>query len=554
MCEAKIIKIGKVRFRPYEQEQEIMLPVLLSSKIPPNHLSRVVDELVEGIDMEILAGFYPGGGSPSYHPKMLVKVWVYGYSQQVYTSRPLAKALREQLPFMWLAGCQEPCYKTLSDFRSGRFKEMLDEVFVAVLLYLVEHGYVELEDYFVDGTKMEANANRHKVVWRKNTERYKGRVIERIRELLARIDELNAEEEARYQGQDLAEMGEQSPGGPGSQALKQHAGQVNELAKRQQALAQGKAEKQKAKELAKCSRHLEKEAEKLAKYEIQEAILDGRNSYSKTDKSASCLRMKDERLLPNYNLQLGTENQYAVHFSVHQNASDSATLPEHLDKLSERMELLAKRSGADKRMPGNMMADEGYGCEENYACLEREEINSYLKYPGFHREQKGEPAPAFHKSRFVYNQAADSYTCPQGRKLRFVQESLIKTATGYERLQREYQSEGCQGCPLAGQCKKGEGPRTLAHSPNLEVYKAQAKANLCSEKGQQLRKRRGTEVETPFGDIKHNTRYRRFFLRGLEKVTAEAGLLAIARNARKLYCEKSGVWAQHYANRKRKTA
>lgn len=69
-----------------------------------------------------------------------------------------------------------------------------------------------------------------------------------------------------------------------------------------------------------------------------------------------------------------------------------------------------------------------------------------------------------------------------------------------------------------------------------------------------MRKRRGTEVETPFGDIKHNTRYRRFILRGLEKVTAEAGLLAIARNARKLYCEKSGVWAQHYANRKRETA
>lgn len=531
-----------------------MLPVLVSSKIPENHLCRVVNAIVEGIDPEILASFYPGGGSPSYHPKMMLKVWIYGYSQQIYTSRPLSKAIREQIPFMWLAGCQEPCYGALCGFRSGRFKEMLDEVFVAVLMYLVEHGYIELEDYFVDGTKMEANANRHKVVWAKNTARYKSWVEERIRKLLARIDELNAAEESRYQGKDLAELGEQSSGAPGSEALLRQAEQVNELAKQQQALAKDKADKEKARELEKCSRALEKEAEKLAKYEVQEAILDGRKSYSKTDQSATCTQMKDGRLLPGYNLQFGTENQYIINFSVHQTSADSATFPGHLEQLSGRMELLAKRLGAEKKMPRNMAGDEGYGCEENYSLLEAGQVNSFLKYPGFHREQKGKPAGAFHKSRFIYDEATDSYTCPQGRRLLFGEEQLVRTATGYQRLQRVYYSEGCQGCPLAEQCKKGEGPRTLAHSPNLEVYKAQARANLCSEKGQELRKRRGTEVETPFGDIKYNTRYRRFILRGLEKVTAEAGLLAIARNARKIYCEKSGIWAEYYAQRKRKTA
>jgi transposase len=139
------------------------------------------------MDMSVLESYYIGGGRSNYHPKMLIKVWLYGYCTKVYTSRPLSKALIEQLPFMWLAGGQSPCFKTLSDFRSNRLQGLIDDVFKEVLMMLLDQGYINLEDIYIDGSKWEANGNKHKVIWSKNTERYKAGVIERIEILLQEV-------------------------------------------------------------------------------------------------------------------------------------------------------------------------------------------------------------------------------------------------------------------------------------------------------------------------------------------------------------------------------
>ena len=553
MCSAKIIKIGHRRFRGYDQNQEINIPVLISSQIPAYHLSRVIDELVEGMDLGLLASYYPGGGSPPYHPKLMLKVWIYGYAEQVYTSRPLAKAIRERIPFMWLAGCQQPCFKTLASFRSGKLKDLVDEVFVYVLMYLIEEGYISLEDCFTDGTKLEANANRYKVVWAKNTKRYKAAVEERIRDLLAHIDELNRQEDELYGQQDLEEMGGQSEGLPGSDQLRQYGQQLNARLEQLQSQEQSKAEKAHARALAKAGRQLAKEPEKLAKYEKQEQTLDGRNSYSKTDEAATFMRMKDDLLRPGYNVQWSAENQYAINFSVHQNANDGSTYIAHMDKLGERLEALAQRAGGGKKKVDNAHTDAGYGYEENYVYLDERKIGNYLKYNSFYREQKGK-LPPFDKSRFNYDSRGDYFTCPQGRKLPLIETRVKTTASGYQKKIGRYQCESCEGCPVAQECKKSTPKRNLYHSSLLEYYKGQARQNLSSPRGEALRKRRGIEVETPFGDIKYNCRYRRFILRGLEKVYTELGLLAIARNMRKVYCEKSGIWAQQYAQRRQTRA
>ena len=129
---------------------------------------------------------------------MLLKVWLYGYCTQVYTSRPLAKKLREDLVFIWLAGGQRPCFKTLSSFRSKRMQAIVDVVVSQVLLYLIEQGYVDLSDLYVDGSKWEANANKYKVVWRKNTERYKGWVLSRIADLMQQWQALQEQEDQTY--------------------------------------------------------------------------------------------------------------------------------------------------------------------------------------------------------------------------------------------------------------------------------------------------------------------------------------------------------------------
>ena len=186
---------GGIRFRSYAQDFKIALPVLASDLVRDNILAQVIDEIVERISMSELEIYYSKYGSPGYHPKMLIKVWTYAYCEKIYTSRPLAKKLREDVVFMWLSGNQRPDFKTLSNFRSVRMQGIIDIVFTTVLGYLVEHDYIDLEDLYVDGSKWEANCNKYKKVWRKNTERYQGWVMDRITGLLQQWQALQEQED-----------------------------------------------------------------------------------------------------------------------------------------------------------------------------------------------------------------------------------------------------------------------------------------------------------------------------------------------------------------------
>jgi transposase len=177
---------------------QLFLPMDLEELIPPGHVVRVVNEAVNRISDDVFLKYYPGGGRSSFHPKMLTKVLVYAYTQKIYSSRQIAKALRENIPFMWLAARQTPDFRTINRFRSQRMKGLIDDVFAAVLQLLIEEGYVTMEHYFLDGTKIEANANRYTFVWKKSTDRYQEKLQTQIRQLLAEIDEVNQQEQKEY--------------------------------------------------------------------------------------------------------------------------------------------------------------------------------------------------------------------------------------------------------------------------------------------------------------------------------------------------------------------
>jgi len=168
---------------------------------------RVVNEAVEKIDLGSLLAQYPGGGRSSYHPKMLLKVLVYAYAEKIYSSRRIAEVLRENIHFMWISGGNEPDFRTINGFRGSRMKGVIGEVFGAVLKHLVAEGHVKLEHYFLDGTKIEADANKHKVVWAKKRETYHQRVQAQIKDLLKHIEQVNEEEQDEYGDEDLEEMG-----------------------------------------------------------------------------------------------------------------------------------------------------------------------------------------------------------------------------------------------------------------------------------------------------------------------------------------------------------
>lgn len=544
--DAKVNTGRKITFKAYDQNQFVRVPIQVEDFIAAGHLARIIDGVVEQIKMEDLEVYYLGGGSSAYHPKMMIKVWLYGYCTRVYTTRPLAKAIREQLPFIWLAGGQQPSFKTLSEFRGNRMQGLIDVIFKHVLVMLVQEEYIDLKDLYVDGSKWEANANRHKVVWAKNTARFKASVLEQIEELMAQVAQLQAEEDLRYGNRDLESQGE----GKQAQLVLSSEKISAQLINLNTLIAEATENKTRQKELKKLRTALVRGQEKLERYEQQEQVLNGRHSFSKTDLDATVMKMKDERLLPGYNIQHSTNNQFIVNYTVEQNASDSVTLSAHLDKMEERFEDLAVPEHQ------NLCGDAGYGSEENYADLQGRNMNAYVKYALFFQEQSGQLAKRkFRRENFPYDDQKDEFTCPNNQKLKYVGDHAAKSTTGYKKVWRLYECENCADCPFATECKKNEEKnRTVRFSPQYEAFKARAKELLESDKGLEMRSKRPIEVESGFGDIKYNMNHRRFILRERKKVYIEFGLLAIGHNLRKVFCEKSGIWAAYYAQRARKRA
>jgi transposase len=508
-----------VVFKPYTIGQ-LQLPTDLEELIPANHLVRVVNETIEKMDLSILLWQYKGGGTSSYHPKMMLKVLIYAYTQRIYSSRQIAKALRENVNFMWISANNRPDFRTINRFRSTVMREIMDEVFTAVVELLIEEGYIKLEYYFLDGTKIEANASKYKAVWAKNTKRYKDQLQQKIKELLDEIDRVNEEENEEYGDRDLEEMGEDGP--IDAEKLEKKIQELNERLR---------GDPKDKKKLAKAVKKLEKDyLPRQKKYEEQEKKLGDRNSYSKTDEDATLMRMKGEGRgkvwpKPGYNIQIGTENQFVVGFSVHQRAGDSGCLVPHLDQVKENL----------GRLPENIIADGGYGSEENYAYLEEEKLGIYVKYNTFHQEQKDKnKLDSFRAENFPYDEEKDEFICPTGRRMIYRETHQYETDNGYLTERRNYECEDCQGCPLKPQCTRAVGNRQIRVSFRLKKMREKAKSNLLSEQGETLRSRRGVEVEGVFGRLKHNWGFRKFLLRGKEKVKIEWGLLSIAHNMAKL--------------------
>jgi transposase len=520
-------------FKPYMMNQMALMPRSYEEVIPADHLVRVVNKVIEAIDLEPLLSQYAGGGSSSYHPMMMLKVLVYAYCKKIYTSRKIAEAVRENIHFLWISGGNSPDFRTINDFRGKRMKPVIGEVFSTVLEYLVEGGYVKLENYFADGTKIEADGNKHKVVWAKRKDRYQNRVKEQISELLKQIDVANEAEELEYGDRDLEEMGGNGSGDVNAEKLKQKIAELNERLKKN--VQKSGTEKDKAARQA--MKKLKTDyLPRLEKYEQQTRRLAGRNSYSKTDPDATCMLMKEDRGAkrpwprPAYNIQAGTEGQFIVGYSIHNTSSDPICLIPHLEGV---------RTGL-KRLPKKVVADAAYGSEENYAYLEAHQMENYLKYNSFYQDTHHYRNPEvirkhqFRADHFGYDDEKDQFICPAKQRLSYLYTGQYKTANGYESERRHYGAQGCNKCPLKAECTKAKGNRHIQVSFKLIEYRKQARENLTTELGKQLRAERCVEVETVFGHIKHNLGFRRFHLRGLEKVKTEWGLVCIAHNMRKL--------------------
>jgi transposase len=507
---------SKAPFKEYNQQQIQLLPPSLEELIPQNHLVRVVNQVVERIDISSIINQYEGGGASAYHPKMLIKVLLYGYAVKIYTGRKIAKALAQDVTFMWLAAYSRPDFRTINLFRSGILKDTVEDLFKELLLFLVDHAYIKIENYFTDGTTFRADANSRQVIWKKNSERYKQMAEAKCQELFNEIDQLNAAEDQKYGDQDLEEIGSRPVS---KEAVATGIEKLNKA-------IENTTESRKKRKAESLKKKLIEQQEKIDKYQDQLEIGQLRSGYSKTDPDASVMMMKNEELLPGYNVLASSENQFITAITTHQNPNDGACFKEHFQSFVFN--------------PESITADSIFGTEQNYQLLEGTDIESYLKYPMFHKEDskkiKDDP---FRKENFKYDPLSDTYTCPNSQPLRYTRTKEDVHKTGFKSHSRIYQADDCTACKMREQCTKSrENNRTIMINEQWNIYKELAHRNLHSKKGLQLRKRRGQEIETCFGDFKHNMGFRRFHLRGLMKVKTEVTVVAMAHNLRKIHLQQ----------------
>jgi len=501
-------------FKAYHQRQAMLLPPGLDELIVANHPVRVVDDVLSKIDIHPLVRKYKTGGGSSYHPGMLLKVMVYAYINNIYSSRKIEEALQQNIHFMWLSGMSTPDHNTINRFRGERLKEPLKKIFTQVVQLLAAEGLLSIKELYTDGTKIEANANRYTFVW--------GNAIKTNKEKMSRqLDEL-----WKYaQSIAASELDDTDPGG----FDKIDKEKVAETIAKIDAALQDKPVSKQIKQ--KLNYAKKKWPAALDKYEQQEAILgEQRKSFSKTDTDATFMRMKEDhmkngQLKPAYNLQISSSNQYITHYSIHQATTDTTTLKDHLTDFKNEHQIT----------PGAVTADAGYGSEENYEYLEQNNITAYVKHNQFDREQNDniQSKKPFAADKLHYNKEQDYYVCPMGQHMENKGTSCKVTSTGFIQTLTKYQAKNCNGCPLNGTCHKSNGDRVIEINHRLNQLKQQANQRLLSEEGIKRRKQRCHDVEPVFSSIKNNHGFKRFMLRGTQKVTIETGLLALAHNLRK---------------------
>ncbi len=501
-------------FKPYYQNQILAIPPTLDELVRKGHPVRVLNDVIDRINIQPLLDAYHIKGSSSYHPQMLLKVLVYGYVSNVYSSRKLEVACRENINFMWLSGMSYPDHNTINRFRGARLKNALRSVFEEVVKLLAEEGLLSIEDVYTDGTKIEANANKYTFVWKKAIQTNKEKMRLALKDIWEYAQSIAKSEDNLPEPDDLTEVNTHN--------VQATVDKLNDVLSNKPSVDK----KMKAK-----LRYVTKNyPSKIAKYEQQEKVLGERNSYSKTDTDATFMRMKEDhmkngQLKPGYNVQISTSNQYIVNYTIHPNPTDIRTLQAHLEQYQSSF----------GKTPKSVTADAGYGSQENYHLLAGKDIQAYLKYGLFDKEQKehNSAKKPFSVDKLHYNSLKDCYICPMGQAMECIGTFQQRTSSGFVQEIKKYRAKNCEGCPLNGACHKSTGNRIIQINEQLEEYKQQAHQLLNSEIGIKKRKQRCCDVEPVFGSIKNNHGFRRFMLRGKEKVSIEWGLLAIAQNLRK---------------------
>lgn len=492
----------------------------IESLVPENDSVRLLSQVLEGLNYSVLDEAYSTKGrKPAVPPKILFKILVYAYMNCTRSSRKIERACKRDINFMWLLqGRKAPDHNTIARFRTGRVASAINDLFSQVIKKLAEQDSIEFKNIFIDGTKIEANANKYTFVWKKATSKNQDKLYKKSLKI---VEEINAKFEVNFALDfDKVEV----------QKMTEILNLLNNKKIKQNIeFVYGKGKRKSP--IQKYIEVVEDIIEKQVRYDEFNKTFGERNSFSKTDKDATFMRMKDDhmrngQLKPGYNVQIAVESEYIVGVDISSERSDQRRLIPFLKKLEKDL----------KQKFSNVVADSGYESEENYVFLEDNNQISFIKPQNYEIIKKSTfKKDISRRENMKYDEELDEYTCYSDRKLRPIGHKTRTSKSGYKSGVTIYECDNCSGCEYKTKCTKAVGNRKVEVSKIFTEKRNQSLLNINTPEGIALRVNRSIQVEGAFGILKEDYGFRKFYTRGIKKVNIEFMLLSLGYNINKLH-------------------
>ena len=505
----------------FGEPYQLVLPLNLEGLVPDDDSVRLLSHELEELDYSLLYQAYSAKGrNPAVDPKTMFKILTYAYSQNIYSSRKIESACRRDINFMWLlAGRKAPDHSTIARFRTGFLADACENLFYQMVKRLENSGELSKETVFIDGTKLEACANKYTFVWKKSVGKWEEKMFRKIQEAVELVNREYIQSFTVTKETRTADL----------QEISRFLEEV--CIDRQVVFVHGRGKRK-----SNHQRYLElfrRFLERQTIYDWHTASFQGRNNYCKTDPDATFMHMKDDhmrnaQLKPGYNVQIGVDSEYIVAADIFQDRNDVWTLVPFLKTMEEKLGF---------RYPG-VTADSGYESEEGYTYLRETGQAPYIKPQTYEKWKKRSFKKDISKrENMEYEENTDTYTCHAGKKLKPIFVKKQKSKSGYQSEVTVYECEDCSGCPYKEQCTKAEGNKRLYVSKSFLEKRQESYENILSEKGIQYRMNRSIQVEGAFGVLKNDYEFQRFLLRGKTKVKLEILLLCMGYNLNKLHAK-----------------
>jgi transposase len=459
------------------RKQQLFFPPSIDEYVDENNSVRVIEDYVELLDMVKLgftnASLFSTDGQPAYHPKLLLKIYIYGYLNKIRSSRRLETEIGRNIEMMWLCSGLKPSYKTIANFRKDNSKP-LKQVFREFTLLCKEIELITGELVAVDGAFLKANASKNQLILKKSVIQDLKAINERIDAYLAKMEFADSEDK---KDKALAPL------------------PTNNLAKMKERKEQ-----------------LDKDLALLEEMKLTQ--------YNRTDPDAK-LMVKPAHNLMAYNVQIAVDSRFK--FIIATDVSSIGQDTNQLYNMSSKSKEILNKDTLD------VVVDKGYyNTNDIKECIDNN-INPYVSIPKYKQSTRNE---LFSADKFVYDDKKDCYTCPNNQTLKkasFTQKKNKKINYVYRGT-----SAMCKACPLRDNClPKKTATKSVYKWEHQELLK-QYHDKMKTSEAKKIIKRRGSIVEHPFGTIKRNLGWDHFLVRGTEKVSGENALIMFSYNFRRL--------------------